>query len=116
MTRRLAEEDLHRNAEHRRICPDTQSEAADCGQGKDPVSPQCPGGVAEIGQQILQPADLPRRARLFPRVQAGPELTPRFCQCFGTGQARLLQFIRKSIDVKLDLVGKFPLESERRVR
>jgi hypothetical protein len=109
--RRLAEQELHRQAEDRGVRTDPEREREHRGRRETGGSPQGARRVRQVGERLLEPPEMPGRPRLFPDAQGRAELATSARQRVLARHPVLLQLVRAHLDVERHLVVELAVEA-----
>src|SRR5439155_957595 len=97
---RLAEKELHGQAEDGGVRTNPEREREDPGRRESGISPEGARRIRQVGERLLQPSELPGRPCLFLDAQGGTELAtgpgPRVRTCHPV----LLQLLRPHLDME----------------
>ena len=107
---RLAEQELHGQAEDRGVRTNPEREREDPGRRESGISPEGARRIRQVGERLLQPSELPGRPCLFLDAQGGTELGTGPGQRVRTCHPVLLQLLRPHLDMEGDFLVELTVE------
>jgi hypothetical protein len=100
--RQRAKHDRVDRGEHRAVGADAETECDDHDRGKAGALAASSGGIAQIGEHVLERDELPCLAAVFGGAAARPELASRGGQGVGARQSFPLKVVGATLEVELD--------------